>query len=87
MATILLLTIFTVSMTGALCCICFLIGAKVGQKVSKGEAVELPSVNPIRAIKERADRKQAEMEADKLETIMRNIERYDGTSKGQEDVG
>ena len=87
MATILLTIIFTVSMTGALCSICFLIGAKVGQKVSKGEAVELPSVNPIRAIKESREQKEAEMEAYKLETILRNIERYDGTGRGQEDVG
>ena len=87
MITILLTIIFTVSMTGALCCICFLIGAKVGQKVSKGEAVELPSVNPIRSIKDKREQKEAEMEQDKLATILRNIERYDGTSRGQEDVG
>lgn len=80
-------TILTILMTGTLCCVCFLIGAKVGQKVSKGEAVELPSVNPIRAIKESREQKEAEMEQDKLDTILRNIERYDGTGKGQEDVG
>lgn len=79
-------TVLTILMTGTLCCVCFLIGAKVGQKVSKGEAVELPSVNPIRAIKESREQKEAEMEQDKLDTILRNIERYDGTGKGQEDV-
>lgn len=80
-------TILTILLTGTLCCVCFIIGAKVGQKVSKGEAVELPSVNPIRAIKESREQKEAEMEQDKLDTILRNIERYDGTGKGQEDVG
>ena len=84
---ILLTALIAVSMTGALCCICFLIGAKVGQKVSKGEAVELPSVNPIKAIRESKEHKEAEREQDKLETILRNIERYDGTARGQEDVG
>lgn len=74
-------------MTGTLCCICFLVGAKVGQKVSKGEAVELPSVNPIKAIREREARKEAEAEANKFDTILRNIEKYDGTARGQEDVG
>ena len=29
---------------------------------------------------------EAQMEQDKIDTIMRNIERYDGTSQGQEDV-
>lgn len=80
-------TALTILLTGTLCCVCFIIGAKVGQKVSKGEAVELPSVNPIRAIKESREQKEAEMEQDKLDTILRNIERYDGTGKGQEDVG
>ena len=80
-------TILTILMTGALCCICFLIGAKVGQKVSKGEAVELPSVNPIKAYIEHKSNKEAEMEQDKLDTILRNIEKYDGTARGQKDVG
>lgn len=79
-------TALTILLTGTLCCVCFLIGAKVGQKVSKGEAVELPSVNPIKAMQESKDRKEAEKEQDKVEAILRNIERYDGTGKGQEDV-
>ncbi len=84
-------TVLTILMTGTLCCVCFLIGAKVAQKVSKGESACLPSVNPIKAIKEsreqREAQKEAEMEQDKLDTILRNIERYDGTGAGQEDVG
>lgn len=79
-------TALTILLTGTLCCVCFLIGAKVGQKVSNGERVELPSVNPIKAMQESKDRKEAEKEQDKVETILRNIERYDGTGKGQEDV-
>ena len=79
--------VLTILLTGVICCICFLIGAKVGQKVNKGEDIKMPSVNPIKAIKEHKENKQAEMEQNKLETIMRNIERYDGTSRGQEDVG
>ena len=66
--------------------LCFLIGAKVGQKVSKGEDIELPTINPIEAVKERREKKEAEMEQDRLDTIMRNIESYNGTSAGQEDV-
>ena len=65
---------------------CFLIGVKVGQKVDKGEEVELPSLNPIKAYREAQDRKQAEREAERLDTIMQNIENYDGTGLGQKDV-
>jgi hypothetical protein len=63
-----------------------MIGAKVGQAVSKGEEVKLPNINPLEAYRERTAKKEAEMEQDRIDTIMRNIEGYDGTGKGQEDV-
>ena len=72
---------------GALCIGCFLIGAKVGQTVSKGETIELPSINPLEAYRKHEAKKEAEKEAEKIETIMRNIENYDGTSNNQTDVG
>ncbi len=66
--------------------VCFLIGAKVGQKVVKGEPVELPTINPIEAYREHQERKEAERVQEKVEAIMRNIDNYDGTAYGQEDV-
>ena len=71
---------------GALCVLCFLIGAKVGQTVSKGEEIKLPTVNPLKAYREHEARKEAEQEQDKVNTILRNIESYDGTANGQRDV-
>lgn len=65
---------------------CFLIGAKVGQKVSKDEPIELPSLNPLTAYREAQEKREAEREQDRLDTIMQNIENYDGTSAGQRDV-
>lgn len=78
-----LLIILTV---GTLCIVCFFFGAKVGQTVVKGEPIELPTLNPMKAIREHQDRKEAEREADKFETLMHNIDAYDGTGKGQKDV-
>lgn len=72
---------------GALCIGCFVIGAKVGQAVSKGENLELPPVNPFEIHRKHEAQKEAQMERDRYDTIMRNIEAYDGTGKGQEDVG
>jgi hypothetical protein len=76
--------------SGAVNVACFIIGAKVGQSVSRGEEIKMPSVNPIKAEAERAYRKEAEREtkrdAERLNTILRNIENYDGTGVGQEDV-
>ena len=71
---------------GAMCIGCFLIGAKVGQTVSKGEEITLPTVNPLKAYREHEARKQAEMEQSRLDTIMQNIEAYDGTGEGQREV-
>ncbi len=71
---------------GALNAVCFLIGAKVGQKVSKDEPIEIPSFNPLKAYREAQDRREAEREQDKLDTILQNIEAYDGTGARQKDV-
>lgn len=81
-----LLILLLILVVGALNIVCFFIGAKVGQKVTKGENIELPSVNPIKAVQERYNKKEAEREQERIDTIMRNIERYDGTSRGQEEV-
>lgn len=78
--------IIEVAVIGLLNIACFYLGAKVGQKVVKGETIEIPSINPIELIREHNEKKEAEMQQNKLETIMRNIEAYDGTSRGQEDV-
>jgi hypothetical protein len=71
---------------GAMCICCFLVGAKVGQTVSKGEDIKLPTVNPIEAYREHEQKKAARDEQERMETIMRNIEAYDGTADRQEDV-
>ena len=76
--------------TGALCIACFFIGAKVGQTVARGEEIETPALNPLTAIREHDERKKQEFEhnkqQDRIDVIMRNIEAYDGTERGQEDV-
>ncbi len=75
-----------VLVVGAMCITCFLVGAKVGQTVVKGEDVKLPAINPIEAYREHENKKHAKMEQEKLDTIMRNIESYDGTGNRQEDL-
>ena len=68
--------------------ICVIIGLKVGLALSKGESVSLP--NPIKEYTEQQAKRQAKKEAkaeqDKIETILKNIENYDGTGFGQMDV-
>jgi hypothetical protein len=71
---------------GFVCTACFLAGAKVGQATAKGEKVELPTINPMQAVRDHRAKKEAEMEQDRVGTILQNIETYDGTSRGQVDV-
>jgi hypothetical protein len=71
---------------GFVCMACFKMGAKVGQAVAKGEKIETPVMNPMQAVKERRAKQEAQEEQERLDVIQRNIECYDGTSRGQEDV-
>jgi hypothetical protein len=66
--------------------VCFMVGAKVGQAVSKGEEVKLPTVNPLEAVREHNAKKEAEYQQSKIDTILSNIESYDGTGNGQKDI-
>ena len=71
---------------GAINVACFLIGAKVGQMVVKGEKIELPTVNPLEIARKVEARREAEAKKDRVDAILRNIDKYDGTGYGQEDV-
>ncbi len=79
----LIATILVVSMMNLAC---FIAGAKIGQKVSREEPIEVPIVKPLKAYREYKEQKHEQHEQDRLTTIMQNIESYDGTSYGQKDV-
>lgn len=69
--------------------VCFFCGLKVGMSGVKGEPIELPSlpsINPLKAYRERENKRIADVEQEKLDTIMQNIEAYDGTGANQKDV-
>ena len=80
MDTILIIAICAINVAA------FYLGAKIGQKVANGNEVKLPTLNPVQANKERLSRKEAERQSIRDNIIMANIDRYDGTSYGQEDV-
>lgn len=71
---------------GAVNIFCFMVGAKVGQQVAKGESVEMPSLSPLEAVRKHEAKKEAQHQQDRLDTIMENLETYDGTSYGQKEV-
>ena len=78
--------ILLVLTTGALCVACFFVGARVGQKACRGEDIKLPDIDPMKPIRERQERKAAEREQERFDAILRNIDSYDGTEQGQEDI-
>ena len=66
--------------------VCFIIGAKVGQAVSKGEKIETPSIDPLKAYREHEAKREAQKKQTEMDVIRHNIDVYDGTSNGQKDV-
>ncbi len=78
-----ILLVLAVSMSNLLC---FIVAAKVAQATAKGEEIKLPSVKPLELIQEARAKAAAKEEQDKVATILRNIESYDGTAYGQEEV-
>ncbi len=85
-ATIILM-LLALLITGTLNVVCFLIGVMVRQKVDRGETVEMPKApSPVKIVNSmRADR-VAKAEQQKYETILQNIESYDGTGLGQQEI-
>ena len=79
-------SILLLLISGTLNIVCFFIGAKVGQMVVKGEEIQAPEINLSNPVKAYREKKKAEYEQDRIDTIMQNIETYNGTSVGQKDV-
>ena len=77
--------VLTIMATGTLCIVCFFIGSKLGQKVARGETIEAPKTI-AQHFQEHREKKEAERKKNRLDTILKNIENYDGTDAGQEDV-
>ena len=65
----------------------FVIGAKVGQDISKKKDI---SLNPAKIVSEQVEqhkeKKKADLEERKLKTMLDNIDNYDGTGFGQSKI-
>lgn len=79
-----------------LCSICFffifmsfLLGLHYGSKIKREERIELPNINPIKAIKKRMNEKKEEIKQEREDLIeeinLKNLDAYDGTEVGQTD--
>lgn len=66
--------------------VCLVIGVKVGMAVKKGEDVKLPTLNPVEIYKTHKENKAAEAEMNRLDAVLQNLESYNGTEAGQQDI-
>lgn len=64
---------------------CLIVGAKIGQKVNRGEEIILPV--PVAKVQSSKDSQEYKKEQEALDTMLHNIDVYDGTSLGQKDIG
>ena len=79
--SILLCTIF-----GVFILVAYSLGLKNGQRISKNEEVVVPNVNPIKVITEEKEKYEEKKKQEAYEIMMSNIDNYDGTGLGQQDI-
>lgn len=79
--TIIICTIF-----GVFLMLSFILGARIGQKVVKGEEVKIELPNPIKKINEHKEKKETDKMQDKFTIMAENIDNYDGTGLGQKSI-
>jgi hypothetical protein len=78
-------TIILVVLMGFMNLLAFLIGAKTGQKVQKGEEIQLPTISPIKLYDEFKEKKEIDREREIAKTNWDNVNNYRGDSLGQKD--
>lgn len=79
-------TLILIVSIGIMNILCFFIGAKVGQKVVRQEPIEIPKIQPIKAIREHNENREVVRIQEKDRILSENIDNYNGTSLGQQDL-
>ena len=78
-------TLISVALISILNIVCFVIGARVGQKVVNKEPIKVMP-NPVQAFKECQERAEYDKEQEKFKVMSENIDNYDGTPYGQKEL-
>jgi hypothetical protein len=77
----------TLIVFGVFILLSFVIGVILGQKLNRNEKIE---VNPVKAVGNYVEEKKIKKENDKeqaaLETMLDNIDNYDGSGIGQKEI-
>lgn len=81
METIALLFLF-----GIFIILAYTLGLKNGQKLKNNEEIKMPEVNPVKIVRNEIDAFEQKKKQDAYDTMMANIDNYDGTGLGQKDI-
>lgn len=66
--------------------ICLIVGVKVGQKAYRGEDIKMKIPNPVEKIQSIKDTHEYKREQEAVDTMLYNIDVYDGTGLGQKEI-
>lgn len=81
METIALLFLFGIFIIAA-----YTLGLKNGQKLKKDEEIKMPEINPVKIVRNEIETFEQKKKQDIYDTMMANIDNYDGTGLGQKDI-
>ena len=71
---------------GVFIILAYTLGLKNGQKLKNNEEIKMPEINPIKIVRNEIDAFEQRKKQDVYDTIMANIDNYDGTGLGQKDI-
>lgn len=81
METIALLFLF-----GIFIILSYTLGLKNGQKLKNNEEIKIPEINPVKIVRNEIETSKQKKKQDAYDTMMANIDNYDGTGLGQKDI-
>ena len=81
METIALLFLF-----GIFIILSYTLGLKNGQKLKNEEEIKIPEINPVKIVRNEIETYEQKKKQDAYDTMMANIDNYDGTGLGQKDI-
>ena len=81
METIALLFLF-----GVFIILAYTLGLKNGQKLKNNEEIKISEINPVKIVRNEIETFEQKKKQDAYDTMMANIDNYDGTGLGQKDI-
>ena len=79
-------TIALLFLLGIFIILSYTLGLKNGQKLKNNEEIKIPEINPVKIVRNEIETFEQKKKQDAYDTMMANIDNYDGTVLGQKDI-